>query len=163
MISVLFVCLGNICRSPTAHAVFQTKVNQAGIADLVTVDSAGTGSWHVGDSPDSRARDMAEANGYSMDGFTARQLTQRDTEKFDYILAMDTDNHTNIQSLISDSESKKLYYFLSFNQHTDLLEVPDPYYGGQEGFKQVLTLIEQASDGLLDEICARLSAKGMMN
>ena len=159
VINVLFVCLGNICRSPTAHAVFRGKVRDAGLEDVIHVDSAGTGSWHIGSPPDSRAVQAAESNGYDMSGIYARQLSSSDFIKFDYILAMDEENIVNIQSIKGYSESVLLYYFLKFNSAVDRLDVPDPYYGKGDGFNYVLELVEGASDGFLDYLKVKIAAK----
>lgn len=150
MTSVLFVCLGNICRSPTAEAIFRQKAKRAGL-ELV-IDSAGTGGWHVGASPDPRAIETGEAAGYSFAGLSARKAEKSDFAKFDYILAMDKENLANLRTISPQNYSGHLGLFLDFAKTQNTREVPDPYYGGNEGFKDVVTLIEDASDGLLAAI-----------
>ena len=147
MTSVLFVCLGNICRSPTAEAVFRQKARQAGL-DLV-IDSAGTGGWHVGASPDPRAIEAGEAAGYSFAGQSARKAETSDFARFDYVLAMDKENLRNLEALAPQNYSGQLGLFLDYADGQNTREVPDPYYGGGSGFKDVVALIEAASEGLL--------------
>lgn len=154
-VRVLFVCLGNICRSPTAHGVFQHKVSAAGLTDRISVDSAGTGAWHVGNAPDPRASDAAAGRGYDLSSLRARQVAAADFNRFDYILAMDNDNLCNLEALRPGDYSGSLGLFLAFADGADCLEVPDPYYGGSGGFETVLDLVEAASDGLLDHIRAQ--------
>ena len=149
--SVLFVCLGNICRSPTAEGVFrQLTVSKA--TQGIEIDSAGTSDWHIGSPPDNRARQAAIQRGIDLGDMRGRQIQDLDFEKFDYIIAMD---HANLRDLISqapDQYQHKLHLFLSFADRTDIEEVPDPYYGGANGFDQVIDLIEHASEGLLNHI-----------
>lgn len=145
--SILFVCLGNICRSPTAHAVFAQKVIAAGRTDL-TIDSAGTGAWHVGNSPDQRATAHAKRRGYDLSTLRARAVSQSDFEDFDLILAMDKQNLSDLKATAPKGSNAKIDLFLNY-QSSLTLEVPDPYYGGDQGFETVLDLIEAASDGLL--------------
>ncbi len=149
---VLFVCLGNICRSPTAHGVFEKKVENAGVEHLVEIDSAGTGGWHIGKKPDSRAIAAAKQRGYDLTHLRARQATQRDFSQFDLILAMDESNLYDLKSLKPDNFPGTLDLFLSYGSQTEYQEVPDPYYGGNKGFDLVLDLIEDACDGLLESI-----------
>lgn len=155
MMRVLFVCLGNICRSPTAEAVFRQRLQQAGLSERVTVDSAGTGDWHVGKSPDSRSTEAALRRGYDLSILRARQVQVEDFQRFDLILAMDQANLSRLQVLQPASAGAELDLFLR-RYHLALDEVPDPYYGGADGFEQVLDLIEQASDALLAEVRERL-------
>ncbi|KRW62150.1 low molecular weight protein-tyrosine-phosphatase [Pseudomonas sp. TTU2014-080ASC] len=152
---VLFVCLGNICRSPTAEAVLRHKLNEAGLADRVEVDSAGTSDWHVGKQADSRTRRAAQRRGYDMSALRGRQAVPEDFQRFDLILAMDKSNLANLQQIQPASAKAELDLFLRRYQ-LSLSEVPDPYYGGEDGFEQVLDLIEQACDALLAEIKGRL-------
>lgn len=150
--AVLFVCLGNICRSPTAQAVFQHKVKLRGLADRIVVDSAGTGDWHVGSPPDRRALAAARSRGYDMSDLRARQVSVRDFMHFDYILAMDNANLRDLESLRPVGYGGEVDLFLRYCKATGVLEVPDPYYGGESGFESVLDLIEDASEGLLERI-----------
>lgn len=152
---VLFVCLGNICRSPTAEGVFRHKLRAAGLEDCVQVDSAGTGDWHIGKAPDSRTRQAALRRGYDLSMQRARQVEAADFQRFDLILAMDKSNLRNLEALRpGDARADLDLYLRRFDLALD--EVPDPYYGGEDGFEQVLDLIEQASDALLVEIKGRL-------
>lgn len=148
--SVLFVCLGNICRSPTAEAVFKKRAKDAGLS--VWCDSAGTGGWHHGDSPDKRAMAAGRKRGYSFAGQSARQVEPTDFEIFEYVLAMDAQNLLDLQDICPPQYRSKLKLFLDFAPHTDAREVPDPYYGGAEGFDHVIDLVEMASEGLIVEM-----------
>lgn len=152
---VLFVCLGNICRSPTAEGILRHKLRAAGLEDRVQVDSAGTGDWHVGKAPDSRTRIAAQRRGYDLSALRARQVEAADFQRFDLILAMDQSNLRNLQALRPAGAQADLDLYLR-RYELALDEVPDPYYGGEDGFEQVLDLIEQASDALLAEIRGRL-------
>lgn len=149
---VLFVCLGNICRSPTAHGVFATKLLQQGLQGLVEVDSCGTGDWHVGRAPDRRAIAEAAKRGYDLGQLRARQLRRTDFDTYDYVLAMDRMNLATLTTMCPVDYGGRLDLFLRYAQRANEDEVPDPYYGGAEGFTRVLDLVEQASDGLLAEI-----------
>ncbi|MCZ6829676.1 MAG: low molecular weight phosphotyrosine protein phosphatase [Gammaproteobacteria bacterium] len=150
--SVLFVCLGNICRSPTAHGVFQELVKAADLQDRIQVDSAGTGAWHVGEAPDQRATAAARARGYDLSSLRARVVSVADFSNFDYVLAMDQQNLGNLQAMAPADYRGHLGLFLDFHSHPLLREVPDPYCGGNAGFDQVLDLVEEASRGLLKAI-----------
>lgn len=157
MTSVLFVCLGNICRSPTAHGVFEGLVAQAGLAEQIAVDSAGTGAWHAGEPPDKRSQAAARARGYDLQHLRARQVLASDFERFDYILAMDAQNLRDLEAMRPASYHGELGLFLDYiakdsNLERSETEVPDPYYGGARGFEHVLDLVEQASKGLLERI-----------
>ena len=152
---VLFVCLGNICRSPTAEGVFRQRLSAAGLASQVSVDSAGTGDWHVGKAPDRRTTLAAQRRSYDLSSLRARQFVVEDFQRFDLILAMDTSNLRDVQALRPANATAEADLFLRRYQLA-LDEVPDPYYGGEDGFEQVLDLIEQASDALLDEVRRRL-------
>jgi len=148
--SVLFVCMGNICRSPSAEAVFRHKAKQQGI-DLI-IDSAGTLGAHAREKPDHRAQKAGIARGYSFDGIKARKVTENDFEKFDLILAMDEDNISNLLKVAPPHLTDKIELFLNFAKNHEDSEVPDPYYGGAKGFQYVLDLVEDASDGLLEKM-----------
>lgn len=160
MIRVLFVCLGNICRSPTAHGVLQQKITQRGWQYQVEVDSAGTAAWHAGKAPDSRSTAAAARRGYDLSPLRARQVTAADLDYFDYVLAMDDSNLLNLQQIGHPENRTQPQLFLQqFGQRFTLREVPDPYYGGDAGFEQVLDLIEDACDGLLAAIEQRLQER----
>lgn len=154
MVSVLFVCAGNICRSPIAQGVFETAVRAEGLERDVFVDSAGTGSWHIGEPPDHRGRESAKRRGYDLDSQRARRLDPEDCQDFDYILAMDEENYSTAAALCrrSDAEVRLL---LDYAPGSPTNEVPDPYFSGPEGFEHVLDLVEPAIAGLLDDIRER--------
>ena len=151
--SVLFVCMGNICRSPTAEGVFRHIVQQAGLGDRIEIDSAGTHAYHVNEPADRRARAAAERRGYSLDGIRARRVEEADFTRFDYIIAMDRDNLAMLQEQVNDDHRASLHLFLEFCDAVEE-EVPDPYYGGAAGFERVLDLVEDASRGLLEKLRA---------
>ena len=155
MVKVLFVCLGNICRSPTAEGVFTALVDREGLTDLVIVDSAGTGDWHVGDQPDRRAQAAAKARGYDLSMQRARQIKEMDFWDFDYVIAMDSQNHSDLSMMAPTNAQDRIRMFLSFAPKEGVTDVPDPYYGGANGFDHVLDLVEAASLGLLQEIRKR--------
>ena len=148
---VLFVCLGNICRSPSAEGVFQRALVRAGMADEVEVDSCGVGNWHVGKAPDLRAQKAAQRRGVDLSGLRARQLSQQDFAEFDYVLGMDQDNLRAIRELKPANSKAYIGLFLDFAGMSGA-EVPDPYYGGEEGFENVLNMIEGASNGLIQHL-----------
>lgn len=151
-IRVLFVCMGNICRSPTAHGVFRDLVRREGLEQAIAIDSAGTHSYHVGSPPDRRAQETARARGFDLSDLRARQATAEDFRQFDYVLAMDRDNHQGLASLCPKGLEQRLHLFLDFAPELKISEVPDPYYGGQRGFDQVFDMVEAASQGLLAHI-----------
>lgn len=144
--------MGNICRSPTAHGVFQKIIQQEGLTDRIGIDSAGTYAYHVGKKPDSRAIASASKRGYELSKLRARKVTDEDFEKFDYILAMDEENLADLLVQSNEEHIDKIKLFLEFSKKTQSLEVPDPYYGGAQGFEVVLDLVEEASNGLLAHI-----------
>ena len=151
-VSVLFVCMGNICRSPTAEAVFRKYVEDADLLDAVVIDSAGTHAYHIGNPPDRRSTTVAAERGYRMDVLRARQVNAGDIEQFDYVLAMDQDNLSILQQLAPSHLRDKPQLFMSFAPQYGLSEVPDPYYGGAKGFEQVLDMVEEACAGLVQTI-----------
>lgn len=151
-VSVLMVCMGNICRSPTAEGVFRQRLRDAGLEHLVRLDSAGTHNYHIGRSPDPRASQAASRRGYDLSDLVGRQVGARDFQEFDLILAMDQDNLGNLRRVCPPDQTHKLRLFLSFSRRFAGQEVPDPYYGGPQGFDQVLDMVEDAAEGLLDEI-----------
>ena len=158
-VSVLFVCLGNICRSPTAHGVFEQLVADRRLSDSVSTDSAGTAAWHVGKQPDSRSIAAAANRGCDLTPLRARQVTVADFQHFDYILAMDESNLLDLQALCPADYTGELALFLSYGD-SDTLAVPDPYYGDGNGFERVLDLVEQASAGLLAHIQSQAKTSG---
>ncbi len=154
-VSVLFVCMGNICRSPTAEGVFAKRLADAGLDERVDVDSAGTHAYHVGEPPDPRAQRTAASRGVDLSRQRARKAVAEDFETFDYVLAMDRDNLERLREICPEGAEHKLQLFLSYAAELDIDEVPDPYYGGPAGFDRVLDMIEAAADGLLEEIRKR--------
>jgi protein-tyrosine phosphatase len=149
---VLFVCLGNICRSPTAHGVFEHRVRERGLSGWLAVDSCGTGDWHAGEAPDRRAVAAARTRGYDLSHLRARQVRASDFDQFDFILAMDHSNLRDLRTLQPAGFTGHLGLFLDFDPDAERDEVPDPYYGSEQGFGHVLDLVERASDGLLQAI-----------
>ncbi len=152
---VLFVCLGNICRSPTAEGVFRRELDAAGLTGRVEVDSCGVGPWHVGKAPDPRACAAARRRGIELSDLRARQLCAEDFQRFDYLLAMDHDNLAALKRLRPSDCRAHVGLFLDFAGKENR-PVPDPYYGGEQGFEEVLDLIEEASRGLIEDIGRRL-------
>ena len=144
--------MGNICRSPTAQGVFAHHVREAGLADQIEIDSAGTHAYHVGEGPDRRAAAAARARGIDLGEQRARRVTAQDFIDFDYVLAMDSDNHADLAAIAPPDYRYRLRRFLEFAQQTADADVPDPYYGGPRGFEIVLDLVEEASAGLLEHI-----------
>jgi protein-tyrosine phosphatase len=151
MVHILFVCTGNICRSPVAKGVFESVARREGLANEITVDSAGThGFYHAGEPPDPRARESVLARGIDISGQRARLLGPEDCKRFDYILTMDQENYRVVSALCRGSAVVRP--FLDFASASPEREVPDPYYSGPDGFERVLDLVEEASEGLLDDI-----------
>jgi protein-tyrosine phosphatase len=152
---LLFVCLGNICRSPTAEGVMRSLVAAEGLEDQIEIDSAGTGAWHVGNPPDRRAAAAASAQGVTLSG-AARQIEPEDFERYDLILAMDASNLRDLRALAPSAETRERVHLLreydpAGGGERDL-DVPDPYYGGEDGFGTVFSLVQAACRGLLEEI-----------
>jgi len=152
MTKVLFVCLGNICRSPTADGIFRQLVAREKLEQKILVDSAGTGDWHIGKAPDSRTVAAAHQRGYDLSILRARQVNTKDFAEFDYVLAMDKSNLLDLQRMKPSTYTGHLGLFLEFGVRGDYHEVPDPYYGGNDGFELVLDLVEDAAQGLLNHI-----------
>ena len=153
---LLFVCLGNICRSPAAEGVFLHLIEQRQLTDQFLVDSAGTGGWHVGNPADRRMQAAARRRGIHLPS-RARQIELGDLESFDYILVMDQDNLRNVSSMANElgpRSTAKIRLMLSHARRVDTLEVPDPYYGGDQGFEHVLDLLEDACEGLIEDLLA---------
>jgi protein-tyrosine phosphatase len=156
-LAVLMVCMGNICRSPTAEGVLRAKLAAVGLDGRVHVDSAGTHGYHVGDAPDARAQRHARARGVDLSGQRARRVDEADFDRFHLILAMDEDNLAELERLRPDGHPNRPALLLSFApRHAAVREVPDPYFGGPEGFDRVLDLVEDACDGLLAHLRQRL-------
>lgn len=151
--------MGNICRSPTAEVVFRHYVENAGLSAAILIDSAGTHDYHIGHAPDLRSQQAAAQRGYDMGGLRGRQVERADFERFDYILAMDRANLAILQYLAPRGCRKHLGLFLDYARHGAEREVPDPYYGGEQGFENVLDMVEDAAQGLLQHI--RLNMAGL--
>lgn len=152
VVHVLFVCLGNICRSPTAHGVFQQLVDNEGLSERIIVDSAGTAAFHIGRPPDSRSTFAASKRGYDLSPLIARQVHPQDFTKFDFILPMDRMNMGNLRAMCPKDYHGELKLFLDYAKDRHYAQVPDPYSGEEDGFELVLDLIEDAAQGLLDTI-----------
>jgi protein-tyrosine phosphatase len=156
-VKVLFVCMGNICRSPTAQGMFEMLVQEADLSDRVFIDSAGTHAYHVGEKPDARARDAASRRGIDLSRQRARRISAVDFDQFDYVVAMDRNNLEELLALCPEQHLEKIYLLLDFAPHlAPQQDVPDPYYGGTRGFEQVLDLVEEGARGLLDDLKRRL-------
>ncbi len=155
MVSILFVCMGNICRSPTAHGVFRELIRREGLEHRVHVDSAGTHAYHIGKAPDKRSQEAAARRGIDLSEMRARRAEPKDFEQFDYILAMDQDNYHGLMEICPTGMEEKLALFMDYAPHLKTREVPDPYYGAAGGFEQVFDLVESAAEGLLADIRRR--------
>ena len=151
-IRVLMVCLGNICRSPTAEAMLRSKVHAAGLGDRIEVDSAGTADYHVDSPPDRRAVAHGEKRGLKMRHLRGRQVSREDFERFDFILAMDEDNLADLQRLRPPGSRAKVALLMSYAPRAGSRVVPDPYYGAADGFEAVLDLVEAAADGFIASV-----------
>lgn len=156
---ILFVCMGNICRSPTAEGVFRKLVQDEGLEHAFLIDSAGTIGYHVGEAPDPRTQAAARRRGIDLSALRARKVEREDFERFRYILAMDRDNLAHLESMRPPGSQAHVGLFLSFADGIDVDEVPDPYYGGARGFEEVLDLVEAGARGLLEHLRGELSAK----
>lgn len=152
MVKVLFVCMGNICRSPTAHGVFRNLVEREGLAHLIEIDSAGTHAYHVGKSPDKRAQATANERGIDLSDLRARQVSAHDFGEYDYVVAMDQENYIALSERCPAADLKRIHMFMDFAPEMRTREVPDPYYGGAQGFERVFDLVDAAARGLLDHI-----------
>lgn len=150
--AVLFVCTGNICRSPTAEAIFRKLAENAGLGGIIRVGSAGTHGYHVGEPPDSRAQAAAARRGYDLSGLRARKFDRGDFVRFDLLLAMNREHYSTLRSMCEPSSGGKLGLVMSYARRFREAEVPDPYYGGPQGFERVLDMLEDASQGLLESL-----------
>lgn len=150
--SVLFVCMGNICRSPTAEGVFRTLVGRTNQGGRIEADSAGTHAYHTGEPPDRRAQSAASKRGYDLSDIRARRVDENDFYRFDLIIAMDQDNLQQLEDVRPRGTETPVELFLDYAVDNTLADVPDPYYGGARGFERVLDLVEDASRGLLDAL-----------
>lgn len=156
-VKVLFVCMGNICRSPTAHGVFRKLVEEAGLTQLIEIDSAGTHAYHVGKPPDPRAQETALRRGILLDDLRARRAEPEDFEYYDYVLAMDEDNYHDLSAICPKGRGleRRLAMFMDYAPELRMREVPDPYYGAVGGFEAVFDLVEAAARGLLEDLRRR--------
>ena len=151
-IKVLFVCMGNICRSPTAEGVFAKLIKEQDLEEYFVIDSAGTHAYHIGEPPDLRAQHAALERDVELNNLRARKVIMADFEDFDFLLAMDDDNYAVLMEASPEEYKDKISYFLDYAPHLKTREVPDPYYGGKYGFERVLDLIEAASEGFLSNL-----------
>lgn len=151
-VGVLFVCTGNICRSPTAEAIFRKLVAEAGMSEAILADSAGTHGYHVGEPPDARAQASAVDRGYDLSSLRARKVERADFERFDLIVAMDRGHFTILSRMAESSAARKLKLMMSYASRFEEKDVPDPYYGGAQDFERVLDMLEDAARGLLDSL-----------
>lgn len=151
-VKVLLICMGNICRSPTAHAVFRHLVTEHGLSEVIEIDSAGTHAYHIGNPPDNRSMQTARKRGIDMSDLRARQVDLGDFYHYDYLIAMDDYNMSLLTEQAPRDMKHKLSLFLSFAPHLNQREVPDPYYGGADGFELVFDMVQAASEGLLEHI-----------
>jgi len=151
-VKVLFVCMGNICRSPTAHGVFRKLVEIENLSHRIEIDSAGTHAYHVGKPPDSRSQETAESRGIDLSDLRARQASSEDFSLYDYVIAMDKDNYRSLLAICPTGEESCLHMLMDFAPDMRTTEVPDPYYGGPAGFERVFDLVDAAARGLLNDI-----------
>ncbi len=158
MYSVLFVCTGNICRSPAGDGVLRHVLKKEGLDERVVVDSAGTHGYHVGDSPHERSIRTAAKRGYRLEGLVARKFIQEDFKKFDLILAMDQGHYSDLMRMVPSGYEDRVRLFMDFaNRYKHLSEVPDPYYGGIEDYEYMMDLIEDGMEGLMSEIRSHIA------
>jgi len=157
VIKVLFVCMGNICRSPTAEGVVRQMLREKGLEDKVEVDSAGTHGYHVGEAPDQRTQRAAASRRYDLSEMRARKVAAQDLDYFDIILAMDHNNLSVLQRICPPEKHERLALFMSYSKNFDDDEVPDPYYGLGHGFDLVLDMVEDAANGLIESLQKRLT------
>lgn len=155
MIRVLFICMGNICRSPTAEGVFRHVVEQAGLSMQIEIDSAGTSDYQKGDPPDRRAQQAANKRGYDLSRLRARQVRPQDFHEFDHILAMDISNLRDLKAIYPHGARAEVSLFLQYARKSTIKEVPDPYYGSVQSFETVLDLVEDAAHGFLQHLLER--------
>jgi protein-tyrosine phosphatase len=148
--------MGNICRSPTAHGVFRHMVHEEGLGDRIEIDSAGTHAYHVGNPPDRRSQSTATTRGIDLSDLRARQVSEQDFAHYDYVVAMDQENYISLSQQCPREHVGKIYMFMDFAPEMTTREVPDPYYGGAQGFERVFDLVDAASRGLLTEVRRRL-------
>ena len=151
-IKVLFVCMGNICRSPTAEGVFNKLIKEAQLDDFFVLDSAGTHAYHINEAPDLRAQKAARDRGINLSHLRARKVTMGDFEDYDYLLAMDDENYEILINACPEQYAQKIQYFLGYAPQLKTREVPDPYYGGDYGFEKVIDLLEEAALGFLNTL-----------
>ena len=151
-VKVLFVCLGNICRSPTAEGVFRALVNERGLSESIEIDSAGTSGWHQGEAPDPRSQEEACRHGVDLSGQRSRAVVSKDFQHYDYICAMDSANLRELKRECPKGQEKKLHRLTDFAPELKVRDVPDPYYGGDRGFENVYNIVEAGCQGLLDHI-----------
>jgi protein-tyrosine phosphatase len=154
-VSVLFVCMGNICRSPTAQGVFRKLIREVGLEHVVEIDSAGTHAYHLGEPPDVRAQETARRRGIDLSDLRARRVEPDDLARFDYVLAMDQENYHSLSGICPVGCERKLTLFMDYAPQLRTREVPDPYYGGPNGFERVFDMLEAAAEGLLTDIRRR--------
>ena len=160
---ILFVCLGNICRSPMAEGVFRRVAEEEGLMDRFEIDSAGLGDWHIGQPPDHRAQRAARSRGIDISGQSARQVEDEDFERFDLLLVMDRANYAELKARAPASARAKIHAFLEFAPHVGTKDVPDPFFGGTEGFDYALDLIEAAARGVLASLIAEETTPAKRN
>ncbi len=159
---ILFVCLGNICRSPMAEGVVRAELERRDLAHLVELDSAGTSDWHVGEPPDPRAQEATARRGIDISCLRGRQVKRSDLDRFDLILAMDAENFSDLAAMATPEQMRRIRMFLDFARNTTEREVPDPYFGQEDGFEYVLDLLQDAARGLCDHIEEELRRAGKL-